>query len=97
RETELLAFTTRKSTTMAVDDPGARLIRSLTDQARLSLLVRDHEAALRALIAALGPVGAEALLTEFLIVSRASIWRDEQSRAFDEWLAERPDVRALVA
>jgi len=54
RETELLAFTTRKSTTMALDDPGARLIRSLTDQARLSLLVRDHEATLRALIAALG-------------------------------------------
>ncbi|MCU1503820.1 MAG: hypothetical protein JWM12_3174 [Ilumatobacteraceae bacterium] len=97
REAELLAFTTRKSTTMAADDPGAQLIRSLTDQARLSLLVRDHEATLRALIAALGPDAAEAVLTEFLVASRASIWRDEQSRAFTEWLAVRPDLCELVA
>ena len=76
---------------------GARLIRSLTDQARLSLLVRDHEATLRALIAALGPDAAEAVLTDFLVASRASIWRDEQSRAFNEWLADRPDLRELVA
>ena len=47
REAELLAFTTRKTATLAADDPGARLMRSLTDQARLSLLVRDHEAILR--------------------------------------------------
>ena len=97
REAELLAFTTRKSTTMASDDPGARLIRSLTDQARLSLLVRDHEADLRALIAALGPAAAEAVLTEFLVASRASIWRDEQSRAFNGWLADRPDLCELIA
>jgi len=97
REAELLAFTTRKSTTMATDDPGARLIRSLTDQARLSLLVRDHEANLRNLIAALGPDAAEAVLTEFLVASRASIWRDEQSRAFNEWLAGRPDLCELIS
>jgi uncharacterized protein len=97
REAELLAFTTRKSTTMAADDPGAQLIRSLTDQARLSLLVRDHEATLRALIAALGPDGAEAVLTEFLVASRASIWRDEQSRAFNAWMADRSDLCELIA
>lgn len=97
REAELLAFTTRKSPTMAADDPGARLIRSLTDQARLSLLVRDHEATLRALIAALGPDAAEAVLTEFLVASRASIWRDEQSRAFNEWLADRPDLHEIIS
>jgi uncharacterized protein (UPF0276 family) len=97
REAELLAFTTRKSPTMTADDPGARLIRSLTDQARLSLLVRDHEADLRALIAALGPDAAEAVLTEFLVASRASIWRDEQSRAFNAWLADRPDLCELLS
>ena len=42
------------------------------------------------------PATAEAVLTEFLMVSRASIWRDEQSCAFNEWLADRPDVRELV-
>jgi uncharacterized protein (UPF0276 family) len=97
REAELLAFTTRKSPTMEADDPGARLIRSLTDQARLSLLVRDHEADLRALFAALGPDAAEAVLNEFLVASRASIWRDEQSRAFKEWLADRPDLCELLS
>jgi hypothetical protein len=97
REAELVAFTTRKSSTMAADDPGARLIRSLTDQARLSLLVRDHEAHLRALIAALGPDAAETVLMDFLVASRASIWRDEQSRAFNEWLAHRTDVCELMS
>jgi hypothetical protein len=62
REAELLAFTTRRSTANEVDDPGARLIRSLTDQARLSLLVRDHEASLRALIEAVGADAADELL-----------------------------------
>ena len=83
--------------TMAADDPGARLIRSLTDQARLSLLVRDYEATLRALFDALGPDPAEAVLNEFLVASNASIWRDEQSRSFNEWLADRPDLCELVA
>ncbi len=97
REAELVAFTTRKSTTTATDDPGARLMHSLTDQARLSLLVRDHEATLRTLIAPLDPAAAEALLTEFLVASPATIWWDEQGRAFDEWLAGRPDLCALLA
>jgi len=97
READLLAFTTRKSPTMATDDPGARLIRSLTDQARLSLLVRDHEADLRRLIAVLGPDAAEAELMDFLVASGASIWRDEQSRAFTEWLAARSDLCELMS
>lgn len=97
REAELLAYTTRKSLTLATDDPGARLIRSLTDQARLSLLVRDHETNLRALIGALGPDAAEGVLTEFLVASRASIWRDEQSRVFNEWLDGRPDLCELMS
>lgn len=97
REAELVAFTTRKSTTLTIDDPGARLMRSLTDEARLSLLVRDHEATLCALIRVLGPDAAEAVLGDFLVASRASIWRSEQNRAFDEWWADRPDLRELVA
>jgi hypothetical protein len=31
------------------------------------------------------------------VASEASIWRDEQSSAFDAWLADRPDVSALLA
>ena len=46
---------------------------------------------------ALGPDAAEAELTEFLSASRASMWRDEQSRAFNEWLADRRDLRELIA
>ena len=49
------------------------------------------------LIAALGPDTAEAVLTEFLVASSASIWRDEQSRAFTAWLADRPDLCELLS
>jgi hypothetical protein len=96
REAELLAYTTRASDDLAVVDKGADLIRALTDQSRLSLLVRHHEATLAVLLRALGAARTEAVLTEFLAATPASAWRDEQSRAFTNWLQTRPDLLALV-
>jgi uncharacterized protein (UPF0276 family) len=97
REAELLAYTTRASDRLAQFDPGAVLMRALTDQARLSGLVRHHQGDLEALLARLGPQDTEAVLTEFLAASPASSWPAEQSRAFESWLAERPDLRAIIA
>ena len=76
---------------------GRDAMRALTDQARLSGLVRHHQGDLEALLARLGPQDTEAVLTEFLAASPASSWPAEQSRAFESWLAERPDLRAIIA
>jgi uncharacterized protein (UPF0276 family) len=96
REAELLAYTTRASDQLTVTDPGADLIRGLTDQSRLSLLVRDHGPALGALLRALGTTHTEAVLAEFLAATPASAWRDEQSHAFAGWLDTRPELRAIT-
>ncbi|MCW2528432.1 MAG: hypothetical protein JWM76_3292 [Pseudonocardiales bacterium] len=97
REAELLAYTTRASDELAVADPGADLIRGLTDQSRLSLLVRHQGPLLGALLKAFGTAKTEAVLTEFLAASPASAWRDEQTSAFTAWLTMRPDLVALIA
>ena len=97
REAELLGYTTRASDGLEQPDPGATLMRALTDQARLSGLVRHHRDDLLALLAVLGAERAEAVLTEFLTASPASSWPEEQSVAFTRWLAGRPDLRAVLA
>lgn len=97
REAELLAYTTRASDELTPADPGAALMRALTDQSRLSGLVRHHQKELAALLTVLGAEQTEALLTEFLTLSPASSWPEEQSRAFTDWLADRPDVVRLIA
>ena len=97
REAELLAYTTRASDRLAQFDPGAALMRALTDQARLSGLVRHHRRDLEALLAKLGAQGTESVLTEFLAASPASSWPAEQSREFERWLVGRTDLRAIIA
>lgn len=86
REAELLAYTTRASDDLATDDPGAELMRALTDEGRLSLLVADHAAELGDLLAHLGPDGTRAHLRAFLAETPASAWPEEQSRAFRAWV-----------
>lgn len=97
REAELLAFTTRASDHLEQPDRGATLMRALTDQARLSGLVRHHRDELAALLAALGAERTEAVLTEFLAASPASAWPEEQSRSFRGWLVGRADLRGILA
>lgn len=97
REAELLAYTTRASDQLAQKDPGAALMRALTDQARLSGLVRHHQSELEALLSTVGAQRTEAILTEFLTVAPASSWPEEQSQAFAHWLAGRLDLRAIIA
>jgi hypothetical protein len=96
REFQLVAYTTRASDSLAGADSGADLIRALTDQSRLSLLVRHHEPTLGVLLRGLGTSRTEALLTEFLAATPASAWPDEQSRVFTSWLETRPELLALI-
>ncbi len=89
REAELLAYTTRASDRLDRNDPGADLIRALTDEGRLSLLVARHADELGALLTSLGPDGTRARLREFLAETPASAWPEEQSRAFRAWFRTR--------
>jgi hypothetical protein len=89
REAELVAYTTRASDRLTSPDPGATLMRALTDEARLSLLVRTHQETLGALLTTLGRERTEALLQDFLAESPASLWTEAQGDAFSDWLAAR--------
>jgi len=88
REAELLAYTTRASDDLEMRDPGADLIRALTDEGRLSLLVADHEEELGRMLTQCGPERTRELLRDFLTSSPASAWPEEQSLAFRTWLAQ---------
>ncbi|GAA5035658.1 hypothetical protein GCM10023258_37780 [Terrabacter aeriphilus] len=90
REAELVAYTTRASDRLTSPDPGATLMRALTDEARLSLLVRTHPETLGGLLTTLGRERTEALLQDFLAESPASLWTETQGDAFSDWLARRP-------
>ena len=96
REAELVAYTTRASNQLTSPDPGAMLMRTLTDEARLSLLVRTHPDVLARLLTGLGRARTRMLLTEFLTESPASLWTEEQGDAFAEWLARRADLEAAL-
>ncbi|MFQ6170588.1 DUF692 domain-containing protein [Oryzobacter sp. R7] len=88
REAALLDYTTRATARLSGgDDPGADVLRHLTDQARLSLLVGTHRRELATLLTRLGPQGARAALAGFLAWAPASAWRGEQGAAFDAWWA----------
>lgn len=93
REEALLGFTTRARSACPGGDPGAALIRSLTDEARLSLLVRDHPDVLAGLLADLGEAGTDALLRRFLTETAASAWVADEAGAFEAWARDA----ALVA
>jgi hypothetical protein len=98
RETALLDYTTRAAERLAGgDDPGADVLRHLTDQARLSLLVGSHRRELAALITRLGVDGARAALDRFLAQAPASAWRGEQGEAFRAWYAGLEDEEPALA
>ncbi len=99
REAALLDYTTRATARLdGGEDRGADVLRHLTDQARLSLLVGTHRSELAALITRLGVDGARAALEGFLAQAPASAWRGEQGAAFQAWFAGLEDEEpALVA
>lgn len=89
REAALLDYTTRASDRLpGGGDPGADVLRHLTDQARLSLLVGTHRRELATLLTRLGPERAREALADFLAWAPASAWRGEQGAAFDAWWAD---------
>ncbi len=92
RESQLLAYTTRATDTLPGADPGAAVLRLLTDEARLSLLVDGHADDLRGLLTRYGRTGTRELLNRFLAETRASSWPTEQSAAFSAWLSEHHEL-----
>lgn len=97
REAELVACTTRARDLLSSPDPGVTLVRALlTDEARLSPLVRTHPEVLGRLLPLLGRQRTSAVLTELLTASPASLWTDEQGDAFAEWLAGRVDLTTVL-
>jgi uncharacterized protein (UPF0276 family) len=92
REARLLAYTTRASELVPGSDPGAEVLRCLTDEARLSLLVGRNSEQLRLLYRTLGATRARTLLERFLAETKASSWPDEQSAALTAWLDDNPDI-----
>jgi hypothetical protein len=92
REARLLAYTTRASELVPGSDPGAEVLRCLTDEARLSLLVGRNSEQLRLMYRTLGATRARTLLERFLAETRASSWPDAQSAALTAWLDDNPDI-----
>lgn len=87
REAELLAWTTRVSPVCPDGDPGADVLRSLTDQARLSLVARAAGAELTTLIRRHGRGQAEQVLRQFLAETSAMQFDDEAAASFSVWLS----------
>jgi hypothetical protein len=83
----LVAYTTRATPDHASADPGAAILRHLTDQARLSLLVADFGPELQTMVARYGRTRTDELLEQFLASSPAHEWPQEQGAAFAAWLA----------
>jgi hypothetical protein len=92
READLLAYTTRATEMAPHADQGAQILRLLTDEARLSLLVNGQAAQLERLLTTHGRTRTRELLHRFLAETRASIWPQEQNSAFTAWLDSNPDV-----
>lgn len=91
REAALLRYTTRAVAADPVADPGADILRHLTDHARLSLLVADHAPELAHMLTGCGRAETDRILREFLAATPASAWPHEQSNAFSTWLDQRHD------
>lgn len=85
REAALAGYATRADAGAGEPDPGAVALRTLTDHARLSLLVATRAPHLRALLERHGRQGTDRLLEGFLASTPASAWPAEQTAAFDTW------------
>lgn len=98
REYRLAAYTTRVSDVLPDGDPGAAVLRHLTDQARLSLVTGAEPERLRWMLTRLGKERTDALLAEFLAACPANPWPTEQGLAFARWFEDhRPTWGALAA
>jgi uncharacterized protein len=100
REYCLAAYTTRLSHVVPDGDPGATVLRHLTDQARLSLVTGTQPERLRWMLTHLGRGRTDALLNEFLATCPASSWPAEQGSSFAQWFEDcRPtwDVSSRIS
>jgi uncharacterized protein (UPF0276 family) len=88
REYRLAAYTTRLSDDLPGGDPGAAVLRQLTDQARLSLVTGTEPERLRWMLTHLGKARTDALLNQFLATCPASPWPDEQGAEFARWFED---------
>jgi hypothetical protein len=88
REYRLAAYTTRLSDIVPDGDPGATVLRHLTDQARLSLVTGTQAERLRWMLTHLGRARTDALLEEFLATCPVSSWPAEQGSSFARWFED---------
>lgn len=97
-EAELLAYTTRRNDQSEDTDPGAELLRTLTDQARLARVAAVLPLTTTALVLDQGRATAHHLLTEYLSEEAPHPLARSEALAFARWLRERlePGVPAEV-
>ena len=92
RESLLAAYTTRASDEIPAADPGAVVLRRLTDDARLSLVAGADPERLSWMFARLGRRHTDALMTEYLAAAPATIWPAAVALDFARWFDEHRDA-----
>jgi uncharacterized protein len=91
RESLLAAYTTRAGDEVPDADPGAVVLRRLTDEARLSLVAGADPERLSWMFARLGRERTDALMAEFLTAGPATIWPADVALDFARWFDEHRD------
>lgn len=92
RERDLVAFTTRHPGARATD-PGALLLRDLTDRARLGLVAADRPGEIEQLRSLYGPEVAAAVGQAFVDEHPARLMEGDPAEDFARWW--RPVARSL--
>jgi uncharacterized protein len=85
RERTLLAYTTRRSDDIPGDDPGADILRDLTDHARLGLVAASRPELLAWMLTTLGRRETDRLLVDYLTTCPPQGWASEEGAAFASW------------
>ena len=85
REHDLASFTTRKAPDWVDDDPGAVLLRDLTDHARLSMITVSRPDLVRRLVTARGRDGAVITAQAYLQQCPARLLTGDEGAQFAAW------------
>jgi uncharacterized protein (UPF0276 family) len=94
REHALAAFTTRKTPDWVDDDPGAFLLRDLTDHARLSMITLSRPDLVRRLVATQGRDGALTTAEAYLRECPAGLLTGDEGAQFAAWWQPEGDRRS---
>ena len=95
REHDLAAFTTRKTPEWVDDDPGAALLRDLTDDARLSMITVSRPDLVRRLVATQGREAAVMTAEAYLQQCPARLLSGDEGSQFAAWW-QRPEIDSVA-